>query len=71
MSTRVDRIRANRKSMASLRQRIQQGLSLLQIERVEAFGEPVIDRSKQFARVVMLPLIAPQPGHAPRRAEFL
>ena len=38
MSMRVDRIRANRTSMASLRQRIQQGLSLLQIERVKAFG---------------------------------
>ena len=44
---------------------IEQRLRLLQIERVEAFGEPAIDRSEQFARLLRLSLIAPQPRHTP------
>ena len=35
---------------------------LFQIERVEAFGKPVIDRSKKFAGLIPLTLIAPEPG---------
>jgi hypothetical protein len=41
-------------------QLVEQSLGLLQIERVEAFGEPAVDRSEQIAGLVSLPLIAPQ-----------
>ena len=41
-----------------------------QIERVEAFREPAIDRSEQFASLLPLPLIAPEPREAHRRAQF-
>ena len=34
---------------------IEQRLGLLQIERVETFGEPAIDRSEQFASLLRLP----------------
>jgi hypothetical protein len=40
-------------------QLVEQGLSFLQIKRVEAFSEPAVDRSKQFASLLRLPLIAP------------
>ena len=40
---------------------VEQGLGLFQIERVEAFGEPAIDRSEKIAGVIPLGLIAPQP----------
>jgi hypothetical protein len=40
-------------------QLIEQRLRLLQIERVKAFGKPPINRSKQFASLLRLPLIAP------------
>jgi hypothetical protein len=40
-------------------------LSLLQIERIEAFGEPVVDRSEKLAGLIPLALIAPEPGEAP------
>ena len=33
----------------SWRQRIEQGLGLLDVERVEAFGEPAVDRSEKIA----------------------
>jgi len=36
-------------------QLVEQGLGLLQIERVEAFGEPAIDRSEQFANPLRFP----------------
>jgi hypothetical protein len=49
-------------------QLVEQGLGLFQIERVEAFGEPAIDRSEKIAGVIPLGLIAPQPRHAHRRA---
>ena len=49
---------------------LEQGLCLFQIKRVEAFGEPAVDRSEQFARLLRLPLIALQPGHAHCGAEF-
>ena len=45
-------------------------LGLLQIERVEAFGEPAVDRSEKFAGLIPLALIAPEPRHAHRRAQF-
>ena len=52
----------------SRRQLGQQGLGLLEIERVEAFGEPAVDRSEKVARLTPLSLIAPKPRHAHRRA---
>ena len=38
------------------RQPFQERLCLLQIERVEAFGEPAINRSEQFANLLRLAL---------------
>ncbi len=43
-----------------LRQLGEKHLRLLQIERVEAFGEPVVDRSKQFASLLWLTPRAPK-----------
>jgi hypothetical protein len=40
---------------------VQQRLSLFQIERVEAFGEPAVDWSEKIAGLVPLALIAPEP----------
>jgi hypothetical protein len=51
-------------------QLIKQRLGLLQIERVEAFAEPVIDRSEKIAGLIPFALIAPEPRHAHRRAQF-
>jgi hypothetical protein len=45
-------------------QLIEQRLSLLQIEGVEAFGEPAVDRSEKVASFVPLALIAPETRHA-------
>ena len=53
-----------------LNQIVEQCFRLLQIERVEAFGEPAVDRREQFASLLRLPLIAPEPRHAHRRAQF-
>jgi hypothetical protein len=39
------------------RQLIEQRLRLFQIERVEAFGEPAVDRSEQFASLLRLALV--------------
>jgi hypothetical protein len=41
---------------------IEQRLRLLQIARVEAFGEPTVDRSEKLARFLPLALIAPEAG---------
>jgi hypothetical protein len=41
-----------------LRQLLQQRLRLFQIARVEPFGEPPVNRSKQFARLRHLALVA-------------
>jgi hypothetical protein len=49
-------------------QLVEQRLSLFQIERVEAFGEPAENRSEKLAGVIPLALIAPKPRHARRRA---
>ncbi len=47
----------------------EQRLGLLQIERVETFGEPAIDRSEKRAGRIPFALIAPQPRDA-NRAQF-
>src|SRR5271156_2280337 len=53
-----------------LRQIVERLLSLFQIERVEAFGEPAVHRSEQVAGRIPLALIAPEPRHTHRRAQF-
>jgi hypothetical protein len=45
-------------------QLIEQRLRLFQIERVEPFDEPAVDRSEKFAGLLPLALIAPQSLHA-------
>src|SRR6202795_2679339 len=45
-------------------QLIEQRAGLLQIERVETLGEPAVDRRQQFARLLHLALVAPEPRHA-------
>jgi len=52
-----------RKSLSGA-QFIEQCLGLFQVERVEAFGEPAVDRGKQFARLLHLALVAPEAGEA-------
>jgi hypothetical protein len=52
------------------RQLAEQDLRLFQFARIEAFGEPVIDRGEKFARLIPHALIAPKPRHAHRRAQF-
>ena len=51
-------------SNLSRRQLIEQRLRLFQIERVEAFSEPAVDRSEKLASLLPLALIAPEPGDA-------
>ena len=48
----------------------EQRLRLLQIARVEPFREPAVDRSKQFARLLRLTLVAPEAREAHGCAEF-
>ena len=49
---------------------VEQSLGLLQIERIEPFGEPAVDRCEKLAGVIPLALIAPEARHAHCRAEF-
>jgi tetratricopeptide (TPR) repeat protein len=49
---------------------VKQRLGLFQIERVEALGEPAVDRSEQIVGLIPLALMAPEPRHAHRRAQF-
>ena len=46
--------------MASGVQVIEQRLRLFQVERVEALSQLAVDRSKQFARLLNLTLVAPE-----------
>src|SRR5262249_23634680 len=52
------------------RQLVERRLGLFQIARVEAFGEPPIDRSEKIASLIALSLITPEPRHAHCGAEF-
>jgi hypothetical protein len=45
-------------------------LGLLQVERVEALGEPTIDGGEKIVGLPRPALIAPEPGHARRRTEL-
>jgi hypothetical protein len=53
------------------RQFLKQRLRLLQIARVEALGEPSVDRSEKLAGLIPLTLIAPETGKASRSAQFM
>jgi hypothetical protein len=55
----------------ALRQFVEQRLSLLQIERIEAFSEPAVDWREQIAGLIPLALIAPEPRHAYCGAQFI
>ena len=50
---------------------VKQSLSLIQIERLEALGEPAVDRGEKLAGLLPLALIAPEPRHAHCRANPL
>jgi hypothetical protein len=60
---------ALRNSMSGA-QLVEERLGLFQIKRVEAFGEPTVHRSEKLAGFIPLALIAPEPRHAHRRAQF-
>jgi hypothetical protein len=49
---------------------LQQRLRVLQIARVVAFRKPIINRSKQFAGLLRLALVAPEASEAHGGAEF-
>ena len=52
------------------RQFVEQCLGLLQIGHIKTLREPAVDGGEQFAGLLGLALIAPQAGHAHRRAQF-
>src|SRR5262245_5290675 len=55
----------------SSRKRIEQGLRLLQIARVESLSEPTVDRNKKITGLLPLALIAPEPRKARRGAQLI
>src|SRR4029077_5302880 len=63
-STRCDKPRGLSKDSGELTTTAFRAIfSLLQIARVEAFGEPAVDRSEKIASLIPLTLIAPEPRH--------
>ena len=61
------RATAQSKSVATnhlCRQLLQQRLRFLQIARVEPFGEPAVNWSQQFVRLLHLALVAPEAREA-------
>jgi hypothetical protein len=48
----------------------EQRLRLLEVQRVEAFRKPAVNRSKQFTSLLRLPLITPEPRRAHRQEYF-
>jgi len=54
----------------SVVQLVEQRLGFLQIECVEAFGEPVVDRREKIVGLVPLPLITHEARQARRRAQL-
>src|SRR5207344_1550788 len=48
----TSRYPARARSRASIRQLVEQRLGLFQIERLEAFGEPAVDRSEKIASLI-------------------
>src|SRR5260370_29290240 len=57
-------------SIASCRRRVEQRLRVLEVARVEPLGKPPVDRSEQFASLLRLALVAPEPCKARSSAEF-
>jgi len=51
-----------------LRQLLEHRLGLLQVQRIEAFGEPAIDRCEKIAGLLSLAPITPELRHARRGA---
>ena len=51
-------------------QLVQQRLGLLQVRRIKSLGELAIDRDEKIVGLLSFALIALQPRHAHRRAQF-
>jgi CreA protein len=54
----------------ALRQCLQQRLGILEIGRVEALGEPAVDRRQQVVSLLALTLLLPQASEAHGSTEF-
>ena len=52
------------------RQRVEQRFGLLQIERVEAFGEPTVDRGEKIVGFAVPTLLGPLAGEIAGGAQF-
>jgi hypothetical protein len=70
-----ERVKSTKRTIVSfgetrLHQCFEQRLGLLQVERVEAFRKPTIDRSEKIAGFGPLALIATEPRQARRRAQL-
>src|SRR5215472_3312061 len=52
------------------RQLIEQRLRSLQVERIEALGEPAVDRCEKIVGLLSFALIAPEARHTCRCAKF-
>ena len=57
-------------ALQAWQQLVEQRLRLLQIARVEPLRKPAVNRSKQFARLLQLALVAPEARKAHCGAEF-
>src|SRR5215472_4627952 len=57
-------------ALAFMTQLVEQGLGVLQVGALEAFGEPVVDLSEHRARFVALGLVAEQTRQAGGRAQL-
>jgi hypothetical protein len=51
-------------------QQIEQRLRLAKIGRVEAIGEPAVDRREEIAGFAALAAVAPEPGEAYGASKF-
>src|SRR5262249_706232 len=49
---------------------VEQRLGMLQVERIEAFGERAVNRGEKIAGVILFALVAPESCHAHRSAQF-
>jgi hypothetical protein len=56
--------RAYKANTGLRRQLFEQRFSLFQVERVETFGEPAVNRGEKFASLITFALIAKQPPSA-------
>jgi hypothetical protein len=54
----------SRPQAPALRQLVEKRLRLLQVERVEALGEPAVGRSEKFSGLIPFSLVAPEPRHS-------